>query len=201
MIRLIHGFNVWDGGWSSLGPLRDGYRARGHSTEIFSWGPSSLLSVRLKTAGAIEEFIARQEQYPARLWVGHSHGALVCCRAFESLPDHIEPPEAMILVQPAMHADYRLPDTARLVVRYNPHDLAVLAGKCWRTLNPVSWFVRHPWGAAGRYGFARLPRDSVAIDTADAAHGDFAIRGHSAHGGHGGYWAGVDLHYALGGRP
>lgn len=198
MIRLVHGFNVWDGGWSSLGPLRDGYRLYGHDTEIFSWGQSTLLSVRLKTAGAVESFIERQEKYPARMWVGHSHGAYVCTRAFESLPDHVEPPEAIVLVQPAMRTCYRLPDTARVVVRHNPHDLAVWMGKQWRRLNPVSWFARHPWGVAGRYGFDALPRDGVAIDTSDPAHGKCAIRGHSAHGGQGDYWARVDLISAFG---
>lgn len=193
MIRFVHGFNVRDGGESSLGPLSAEYhRQMREPVELFSWGWSGVLSVRFKTGGAIESFIQRQRECPARVWVGHSHGCHIICAALEALPDDVEPPEALILLQPAMHVDYDLPYKP-ILVRYNPGDLAVWWGKQWRRFNPVSWVKRHPWGAAGRYGFNR-PHDLVLqVDTSTNPHGQAAYRGHGV--GTPAYWGEHDANF------
>lgn len=188
MIRFVHGFNVPDGGKKSLGPLADEYaRQLRERTVLFKWGWSSLFSVRFRTRGAVSQLIERQRIDPARVWVGHSHGCHIICTAYRSLPDDVEPPEALVLLQPAMHTDYKLPFVPTLV-RYNPHDTAVWWGRQWRRLNPVSWFWRHPWGAAGRYGFENPNRVTHQVDTSVETHGGYAHRGHGV-GSPASYWA------------
>ncbi len=191
MIRFVHGFNVSDGGQNSLGPLSAEYsRCLQESVALFKWGWSGLFSVRFRTGGAIDGLIDRQRKNPARVWVGHSHGCHIICTAYQSLPDDVEPPEALILLQPAMNTSYRLPFVPTLV-RYNPYDKAVWWGRQWRRLNPVSWFVRHPWGAAGKYGFEHPNRLTHQVDTSVATHGDCAHRGHGA-GAPPEYWGNHD---------
>lgn len=191
LARVGHGFNVLDGGKKSVGPLRDGYARHGEA-ELYTWGASNLFNVRVLTQGAIDGLIAEQDERPAKVWAGHSHCAYVMCEAYKALPEHIQPPQGLVLIQPAMQVDYPLPDLP-IVVRYNRGDWATWWGKRWRRVNPVSWFKRHPWGAAGTYGFDS-PHDKVLqVDTDSPRHGEHRIKGHSAHGGHGDYWATYDL--------
>lgn len=191
-IRIVHGFNTMDGGKKSVGPLESGYGALGYSAEIYRWGASNIFNVRLLTSGAIDGLIEEQRNNPARVWVGHSHGAYICCAAHKALPDDVQPPEALVLIQSAMHTDAALPPLP-IVVRYNHGDWATWWGERWRRWNPVSWVCRHPWGAAGTYGFDD-PHDLVIqVDTDSPRHGEHRIKGHSAHGGHADYWATYDL--------
>lgn len=196
MIRFCHGFNVHDGGKRSLGELSIEYtRYLRMPARLFSWGWSSLFSVRFRTIGAVDKFIQMQRDSPARVWVGHSHGCHIICTAYQSLPDDVEPPEALVLIQPAMNVNYKLPFVHTLV-RYNPHDLAVKFGQVWRKVNPVSWIWKHPWGAAGRYGFDNPTRLTRQVDTSVEAHGECAHKGHGA-GKPPSYWAAHDAEWIL----
>lgn len=195
MIRFCHGFNVRDGGQRSLGDLATEYsRQLQMPALLFNWGWSRVTTVRFRTGGAIDDFIQRQRENPARVWVGHSHGCHIICTAYRSLPDDVEPPEALVLIQPAMNVNYRLPFVP-ILVRYNPHDLAVKLGQIWRRVNPVSWFWRHPWGAAGRYGFDNPTRLTRQVDTSVKTHGQSAYRGHSVDGGSPEYWGEHDAQW------
>ena len=189
LIRIAHGYNVVDGGAKSVGPLRDGYKKLGMEAEIYAWGASRLLNVRRRTPDAIDGLIQEQEERAARVWAGHSHGAYICCEAIKALPDHVEPPQALILIQPAMRRDYSLPHLP-IVVRFNHGDWATWWGERWRR---VVFWSKGPFGDAGTYGF-NGPHDKVIqVDTDSPRHGEHRISGHSAHGGHGDYWAQHDL--------
>lgn len=149
--HLVHGFNVRDGGRSSMGPVAPHCLQAGWRPSHFEWGWSGLLMLRMKTRTAARELAERLE--PGQLIVTHSHGWNVAMAAARLRP---ECPIQVIGYNPAARRDVELPPSvARSVVLYAPDDWVVTAGRFWRrltTMNPRRWFQPHPWGRLGRYG-------------------------------------------------
>lgn len=188
-IALVHGFNVWDGGEASLGDWDSALHTAGHNTWLIDYGWTGLLRVRLENMNVVDSL----ERYRPDVIIGHSNGAAIAWQYAQTGA----PLAGVVCVQPALNTETVWPaNVGRIVCLYNGDDWAVLAGKVWRLLNPVSWFRRHPWGAAGRYGFERadrrfdLDRRFRQFDTARDPHHPYcghSISHLSRDGAH--YWA------------
>lgn len=169
-VALLHGFNVRDGGEATLGAWESCLRTAGHDAQLFDYGWVGPIRVRLENMDVVD----RLADWRPEVIIGHSNGATIAWRYAQTGA----PLAGVVAVQPALHTKARWPSNVkRIACLYNPGDWAVYAGKLWRLLNPVSWFVRHPWGAAGRYGFKHTDRRFSQYNTARDPL--FPYRGHS----------------------
>lgn len=149
----LHGFNVRDQGLRSIQPTLDALRVYGHETHLMSYGYVGLFKVRLAFKHTVQRLLDAAPQ-----WVlAHSNAVPI---AAEACAQGLKL-RGLIAYQPAHNPRFQWPENAgRVLVLYNSGDYAVLGGKMWRMANPISWFVPHYWGDAGRKGY-REPRHGV----------------------------------------
>ena len=170
-VALIHGFRVSDGGRGTVDRLAPILEAEGHEplTKPFDYGWVGLIRVRL----ANREVVDRLLKLAPDAVVCHSNGAAIVWRAAQQgLALRVA-----ILVQPALAHDACFPPAVeRIQCSYNHGDWAVQLGRVWRVVNPVSWFARHAWGAAGYYGLTACDR----AENIDTGEGPVPAYGHSA---------------------
>jgi len=158
-IALLHGFNVSDGGKGTLGLWASTLRDAGHDAALLDYGWVGPLRVRIENMDVVE----RLNELRPDVIIGHSNGAAI---AWQYMMQKCATMRGVVCVQPALNVDTVWPwRVNRIITLYNPHDYAVLWGRRWRIVNPVSWFVRHPWGAAGRYGFRKTDRRFTQLNT------------------------------------
>lgn len=161
-IGFMHGFNVSDGGVSSLGPIAEELNlVHGYPAEMIRYGYQSLLTVRYNVQFAMDQLLAARPP----VVFAHSNAVPVVYKAMYQTDYR---PRAVIAYQPA-HNRNRVwpPAPPSVLVLHNPRDIAVRAGRWWRWLNPVSWFVEeHYWGSAGARGY-KNPGSAVSqVNTA-----------------------------------
>ena len=141
MIKLIHGFNVSDGGEGTIGTLRPYLTESGFRSSMFTYGRIGMIRARaswpvIKTARRLAA-----ETSPGDVLIGHSHG---CNIANEAVFQGAEV-ETMIWINPALDVDVPVHrKIRRVIVCYWPGDLAV-------TL--ASHLILHRWGKLGATGY------------------------------------------------
>ena len=148
--HLVHGFNVRDGGWSSLGPVLPHATEAGWWPELFSWGWTFTFRLAMRTATAARHLAPRLND--GDLIICHSHGYQVAQKAVELRERRVQ----LIAYNPAARRDERPhPAFERVLVAYSPDDLALVAGRAWRkavSVAPWRWGRPHPWGRLGKDG-------------------------------------------------
>jgi len=157
MIRLVHGFNVWDGGASTIDRFKP-FLPPPIVEDDYGW--TFLIGVRFRNAEAVER-IAREIQ-PGTVLIGHSNGALICWKVAQLCPDKIL---GVVTINAALRRDTLWPPGIEVLNLYNPFDLAVLVGRWWSRLVSLGGIRRHGWGAAGRYGFSAGQANVRSVDT------------------------------------
>lgn len=174
LVILIHGFNVTDGGASTISKLKPYYHKRGAHVISLRYGWFGLLRARFCNEEVSEKLAAlikaESPHYPRIIVVGHSNGCAVAHLAsFKcTLPIH-----RLVYINPALKR-YYVPGAGvkNVDVWYNPKDIAVLLAKFlfWRA-------KERPWGLMGRTGYIGDDPRFVNFDTAN----DFSVvaKGHS----------------------
>lgn len=161
-VHTFHGFNVGDGGASTLDQLDPWLAEDGRRVIDWDRKKEFLIDARVtadNVAGAAADYIRQQVEYEPEVVVsavGHSHG----CNIIRMLSR--QPGVALthaVLLNPAIRVDADI--RARHVWCFHAsHDAAVLASLALRAL-PWNWFWKHPWGAAGRWGMETKGRPHV----------------------------------------
>ncbi len=164
-VRLIHGFNVSDGGAGSVGHLRPYLHDAGLRTVLHDYGWTGPLRLRLRNRATIKELLPLIRE--GDVLVGHSNGCLICWELLEAGA----PVSAVVAIQPAMRRTAMWRPDVPVLVLWNPRDLAVLFARPWARLTTAAhWtlaqppiarrlvpeFRPHGWGSAGRHGFTNF---------------------------------------------
>jgi hypothetical protein len=164
---LIHGFNVKDGGASTIQRLapylgNSGIPCRNHP---YGW----VFLARAWGTWWTTKFarrIAATDQ--ARVLIAHSHG---CNLAVEAVwRGH--PAEMIVMINPALNADADVPSSVKRVLVYHwPRDLATTA---------AAWLPFHRWGNMGAVGYTGQDERFRSINAQDEdPAGWWVIKRHS----------------------
>lgn len=167
---LVHGFNVSDGGRSSVGRLKS--FLPGHSVR-YAYGWTGLFKLRFTNAQAVDH-LARLVA-PGDILIGHSNGALICWGVAERMRGKLG---GVVVINPAMRRDTRWAKGTDVLCIYNSKDWVVQLGRVWSRLVSLGGITPHGWGAAGRYGFTH-DKNVQNVDSA-VEHGIFPVAGHSS---------------------
>ena len=144
-IRLVHGFNVWDGGRNTIDRLKPYLPP---PIVEHDYGPVLLLGLRCRNAQTVRDI--GQALTPGSVLIGHSNGALICWEVARRYPHKVA---GVVTINAAMRRDTQWPSYMPVLNLYNPKDWAVLLGRIWSRLTSLGGLTPHGWGAAGRYGF------------------------------------------------
>lgn len=146
-ILLIHGFNVWDKGKSTVGELRGYFAELGYAYHILKYGHFGLWDVRTKNdnvARQVAEFISNSER-PV-IVVGHSNG---CAIIYLAMKMYGAKPKHCVLINPALKRDIKLPRTCNTIdIWHSPSDKPVRMAKYLLKTKLM------PWGAMGADGIS-----------------------------------------------
>ena len=136
-IYEIHGFNVNDGGRGTTDKLSTPLTLAGHEVVELDYGNWNRLRVRLANK-PLAKIIADMAD-PGSVLIGHSNGACIAHMAamFGAKISR------MILINPALNSDSKMPDGIRCDVYHSPHDQIVELSR---------WIPWSPWGNMGRIG-------------------------------------------------
>jgi len=145
MIHLVHGFNVADGGKQTVARLRPSLP---EPVVVHDYGWTFVFRLRCRNAATVRKIGEAIE--PGTVLVGHSNGALICYKVAKRYPEKVR---AVVTINAAMRRDTIWPEGVHVLNLYNPHDIAVQAGRWWSRLVSLGGLHPHGWGAAGRYGF------------------------------------------------
>lgn len=144
-ILLIHGYNVWDKGDTTVGELRGYYAAEGCPYHILKYGHFGLWDTRTKNDDVARQataFITNADR-PV-IVVGHSNGAAIiylAMKLYGAKPAHV------VLVNPALVRNLRMPEQCPSVdIWHSPSDAPVK----WAKWLPSTQM--RPWGDMGAYG-------------------------------------------------
>jgi len=129
----FHGFNVSDGGASTVGKLDEFL-----DTIPVKYGWMWRVRVRLCNK-SIAETVASLVSGKC-IAVAHSNGALIAVQAVEAGAKF----DKLVLINPALDVNYKFPEGQRVDVYHTPEDRATLLAR----FIPLS-----DWGAMGRYGY------------------------------------------------
>ncbi len=175
LVILIHGFNVTDGGSSTIGKLKPYYLRRGAHVITLNYGWLFFMGARFfneEVSEDLADLINEKAKHYARIIVvGHSNG---CAIAHLASFKCYEPIHRFVYINPALKR-YFVPalNVKAIDVWHNSKDSAVL----WAKL--LSWWAKErPWGLMGRTGYMGKDTRFVNFDTAS----DFSlkVKGHSA---------------------
>lgn len=174
-VWITHGFNVKDGGNSTVGTLKPYIESsRGHT---YGWtGLSGLPCANRRAVRGILEVIK-----PGDSIVAHSNGCLIAWQIAQ-----IVPLASVVCINPALRRDTKWPEGLPVLCLYNSTDWVVQLGRVWGRLD---WdgIRAAGWGAAGRYGFTG---NQVNVDNWDTAMEWWGkpVKGHSGLFEHPDYW-------------
>lgn len=146
LVILVHGFNVWDWGRSTVGKLRPFYAAHRIPYIMVDYGHFGIgetywknKKVAKKVAEACTN--AKLSGYKVIL-VGHSNGCAIIHQAAEQFKAEID---KAVYINPALDKDTEpAPSMGYLDVWHSPSD------------KPVKWARKlpfHPWGEMGSTGY------------------------------------------------
>lgn len=160
----VHGIRVTDGGAGTLRPVLDELERQGHEVDLLDYGRVRAVTARYRTEAAAADL----ERMRPEVTIAHSHGNNVVHRA---LRDGMRL-KAHVAYAPAMRREAIWPVTVRriLVIR-NRKDWALMLGRGFTMINPVSWFRPHPFGSAGRSGYRGKDPRMTDIDAGSLGAG------------------------------
>ncbi|RLB66444.1 MAG: hypothetical protein DRH08_06160 [Deltaproteobacteria bacterium] len=160
-VITVHGFNVRDGGESTIGKIEPALSER-HDVCDFDYGWIGLLGVKL-FGKRIARNLSKQVTVGS-VGIGHSNGCMELIRACE----YGAPFNHLILINPALDNDINIPiNVSRVDVLHNIDDDVVTMAK---------WYPFSYWGDMGRVGY-------TGSDTRVHNHETFSlfnVSGHSA---------------------
>ena len=163
-IVLIHGFNVRDGGSSTVDRLAPYLIKAGHHCDIdeADYGWLGLIGVRLRKHAAVRRISKAIEK--ADVIISHSNGSNYETKALKLHQTHPER-YTIIRLSPALNSKATIPSNVkRGVVMHTRSDFIVwLAG----------WMPAHPWGRQGWQGYTG---DNPCIENRDFSD---LVNGHS----------------------
>ncbi len=171
-VHLIHGFNVADGGRSTVGRLEPYFASEGFRVVVHDYGWVGPLLLRFRNRSVVKKLKSQIKR--GDILVGHSNGALICWRLVEAGA----PVSKVLVIQPCLRRDAQWPEHVKVFCVWNEKDLPVLLGRVWGRLISGLTFSFHGWGAAGRYGFNPAPNVKQTRST-DSFWGRYAVGGHS----------------------
>lgn len=167
---LIHGFNVSDGGYGSVGRLAP-YLPEPATLHSYGW--TGLLGLHCANRRAVAALLRLIE--PGDNLVLHSNAALIGWQLAQVLGATLG---AVVCINPALRRDAQWPAGLPVLCLHNSTDWVVQLGRMWGRLFPVDGIEAQGWGAAGRYGFTAPNPDVANWDTAMGWWG-VPTRGHS----------------------
>lgn len=136
---------------------RSRFEAANMPVQPVNYGFTRIWNVRRRTISQAERLAA--VCLTPSVGIGHSNGCELLLRAATkgAALNHL------LFINPALKPDITIPaHVDYLDVFYAPDDMAVVAGKWWRRMNPAHLFTkqRSLWGTMGREGYAegRDPR-------------------------------------------
>ncbi|MCK5015799.1 MAG: hypothetical protein KAS32_01905 [Candidatus Peribacteraceae bacterium] len=164
-VILIHGFNVHDGGASTVDLLIPGIKARGFRVVEYDYGWRGLLGSLLLNQHDADKLILQHQ--PGDIYIGHSNGCAILSRAID---DGLGA-ENVIFIHPALDRDWEPPENTQvkyLSVFYSSRDRATRAARFipwvrWGEMGTVGPTSKHPsfWPLDDGYrhseGFVKNP--------------------------------------------
>lgn len=157
VIHVLHGIHSDSGNMDVLTPF---YAVLGFRVWLWDYGHIYAANARFfKNPYVVDELAAQVK--PGDIGVGHSNG----CAILADACDAGVPFAGLTYINPALNKTRRFAKHIRWArVYYNEFDTAVLAGKWFRWLNPVSWVKQHPYGEMGRVGVDYWDNRVRAVD-------------------------------------
>lgn len=151
IVFLLHGFNIFDGGKSTMGKLVPFLETDGFETHEMTYGYFGLLSTRFLNDNVARDLAARvlrsQLLWPNRSIVvmGHSNGCTIIHLAAKLYGMEVE--KAVFLMPALVHTTARSPKIAQRLVFHSMGDWPTR----WSRWLPSAEF--RPWGSMGHSGF------------------------------------------------
>lgn len=146
-VHILHGIHSSDplsgpGNWAKY------FTDAGFNIRIWDYGHVYALTARFMVNPHVVDMLLLEVKEDDIL-LGHSNG----CTILADATDKGLQAGGIILLNPALNVDRRIScDIPWIHIYCNKDDKVVTSGKWWRRVNPVSWFIRHPYGEQGRYG-------------------------------------------------
>ncbi len=164
---LIHGFNVGDGGRSTVGTLAPFFAGQGVVPIVINYGYFGLLQTKFRNEAIAKRVFAAvaaaYKSFDEVYVVGHSNGCAITHLAslLEGFKAH-----GFVYINPALRSDYcRGPGVSFIHVWYSPSDRAVKFAR---------WLpFRGAWGEMGAKGYSGVK--DTAIVNFDKEN-DFALK-------------------------
>lgn len=178
--RVIHGFNIRDGGAATVARLVPYLSG---PVVMVTYGPGKLpfitprLIVLRRTNREAAEAIMTQVKEGDFL-IAHSNGALIAWEIAQRMDMANTPLGGVVVINPALRRDTIWPVTLPVLCMANSTDWIVQLGRVWSRLVSLGGLNFHGWGAAGRYGFSRGQKLVTTIFT-DYTAWDYPVKGHS----------------------
>lgn len=148
VVRLIHGFNVADGGKSTVNRLRGHFEALGFDVEVFAYGWIGPMGVWFLNPRIVKQLLSLVR--PGDVGVGHSNGCVLLHMAA-----HFGAPfKGFEYINPAL--DSNVPPAPQLEwvhVYFNDGDMVVKFAAWLRSLMPWAPLGDPIWGDMGARGY------------------------------------------------
>ena len=145
---LVHGFNVWDGGKSTVGKLKEYFQAEGVRCIVINYGWFGIGRTYVKNKRVAERVIEAcnvvkmVDPMTRIILVGHSNGCAIIQKACNQ---YNKPVFKGVYINPALDAKTTVARSMSMLdVWYSPSDKPVRWSK---------WLPFHPWGEMGRIGY------------------------------------------------
>ena len=145
---LVHGFNVWDGGKSTVGRLKEYFQAEGVRCIVINYGWFGIGRTYIKNGKVADRVIeacnvVKMVDPETRIiLVGHSNGCAIIHNACGRYWARVH---QGVYINPALDVDATIRHSmGKLTVWYSPSDKPVRWSK---------WLPFHPWGEMGRIGY------------------------------------------------
>ena len=161
-IVLIHGFNVRDGGASTVDRLAPFLIKAGHYCDIdeADYGWFGLLAVRLRKHSAVRRISNALDK--AQVIISHSNGSNYESKALR-LHERHDQQYRVIRLSPALNSKARLPDNVTTaLVMFSRSDF-------WTWV--AGFLPFHPWGQMGWHGYRGSDPRIENMDCSDLIEG------------------------------
>jgi hypothetical protein len=174
-IVLVHGFNIHDGGRSTIDKMAKYLRSHGHTcdTDAADYGWHDLIRVRFFHRKAVRRIAAAIMQ--ADVVITHSNGANYVTKALKKTKH----PRIVIHMSPALNKKTKIPAAvSEQHVFHTRHDKPTAAAR---------FMLAHPWGNMGKVGYQGHDNRNTNHDYTDrvSAHSNWFTNINSS------YFAGV----------
>ena len=168
-IALLHGFNVDDGGLSTVGQMKAQLEAAGHIISIITYGDYNIFEVRFRKHKAIRHIANQLVDLKIDAIIDHSNGANFEHKAL-TLLEHREKKYVVVRIAPALNRSTACAaNVTKCTVFYSKSD-----GWVW-----ISRFlIKHPWGQQGQKGYKGKDLRMQSWDYTDlvADHSDYFLK-------------------------